>query len=56
MLFADDTNLFVSGVDMCHISEIVSKELAELSQWLKVNKLPLNLKKDPVCDMFSEKI
>ena len=45
ILFADDTNLFVSGVDMSHISEIVSKELAELSQWLKVNKLSLNLKK-----------
>ena len=53
--FADDTNLFVSG-DMSHISEIVSKELAELSQWLKVNKLSLNLKKDPVYDIISEKI
>ena len=30
---------------MSHISEIVSKELAELSQWLKVNKPSLNLKK-----------
>ena len=43
--FADDTNLFVSGVDMSHISEILSEELAVLSQWLKVNKLSLNLKK-----------
>ena len=45
ILFADDTNLFVSGDDMSHISELVPKELAELSQWLKVNKLSLNLKK-----------
>ena len=30
---------------MSHISEIASKELSELSQWLKVNKLSLNLKK-----------
>ena len=42
ILFADDTNRFVSGVDMSHVSEIVSKELAALSQWLKVNKLSLN--------------
>ena len=46
ILFADDTNLFVSGAaDLSYISEILSKELADLSQWLKVNKLSLNLKK-----------
>ena len=43
--FADDTSLFVSRVDMSHINEIVSKKLPELAQWLKVNKLSLNLKK-----------
>ena len=45
ILFADDTNLFVSGADLSYISEILSKELADLSQWLKVTKLSLNLKK-----------
>ena len=32
ILFADDTNLFVSGVDMSYISDILSMELAELEQ------------------------
>ena len=45
ILFADHTNLFVSGADLSFISEILSKELADLSQCLKVNKLSLNLKK-----------
>ena len=45
ILFADDTNRFVSVVDMSRINEIVAEELAELSQWLKVNILSLNLKR-----------
>ena len=45
ILFADDTNLFASGNDLPSISELLSKELAELSLWLKVNRLSLNLKK-----------
>ena len=44
ILVADDTNLFASGNDLPSISELLSKELAELSLWLKVNWLPLNLK------------
>ena len=55
ILFADDTNLFVSGDDMSHISELVSKELAELSQWLKVNRLSLNLKKTQYMIFFRRK-
>ena len=45
ILFADDTNLFVSGYDLSSINAILSEELAELSVWLKVNKLSLNIKK-----------
>ena len=39
VLSADDTHRFVSGADLSYISEILSKELADLSQWFKVNKL-----------------
>ena len=34
ILFADDTNIFASGNDLPSISELLSKELAELSLWL----------------------
>ena len=30
---------------MPYLNQILSKELADLSQWLKINKLSLNLKK-----------
>ena len=46
ILFADDTNLFASGNDLPSFSELLSKELAELSLWLQVNRLSLNLKKN----------
>ena len=45
ILFADDTNLFVSGYDLPRINTILSDEHAELSVRLKVNKLSLNIKK-----------
>ena len=44
-LFADDTNLFISGTDLTQIEEMLNLELREISLWLKVNKLSLNVKK-----------
>ena len=45
ILFADDTNLFYHGTDL-HVTEnSCNKELADISKWLKVNKLSLNIKK-----------
>ena len=45
ILFADDTNLFQHGTDLSVIECEFNKELADISTWLKVNKLSLNIKK-----------
>ena len=45
ILFADDTHIIASGDDLRSISELLSKEFAELSLWLKVNRLSLHLKR-----------
>ena len=45
ILFADDTNLFHHGTDLSVIECEFNKELADISTWLKVNKLSLNIKK-----------
>ena len=44
-LFADDTNLFISGSNLPQIEEMLNQELQKISLWLKVNKLSLNIKK-----------
>ena len=45
ILFADDTNLFLSGHNLDMMETIINQELKEISEWLKVNKLSLNIKK-----------
>ena len=45
ILFADDTNLFHHGTDLSVIECEFNKELADISTWLKVNKLSLNIKR-----------
>ena len=45
ILFADDTNVFYSGVDIQSICECISRELDKLHVWLYVNKLSLNVDK-----------
>ena len=45
ILFADDTNVFYSGVDIHIICECISRELDKLHVWLSVNKLSLNVDK-----------
>ena len=54
ILFADDTNLFHHGTDLSVIECEFNKELADISTWLKVNKLSLNIKKDPLYDIYTE--
>ena len=44
-MFADDTSLFASGTDIHVIEDTINKELSNLSTWLKVNRLSLNVKK-----------
>ena len=45
VLFADDTNLFASHKNLGTLINILNKELDKVSNWLKVNKLSLNIKK-----------
>ena len=45
LLFADDTNLFHSGSDAYRMQQGINADLIQISQWLKINKLSLNVKK-----------
>ena len=45
VLFADDANLFASHKNLDTLINILNKELDKVSNWLKVNKLSLNIKK-----------
>ena len=45
LLFADDTNLFASGTDLKSLQACVNKDLSAIAEWLKANKLSLNVKK-----------
>jgi len=43
ILFADDTNIFVSGPNINELCLSMTTELSKLSQWFKLNKLSLIL-------------
>ena len=45
ILFADNSNLFISGNDADLIMRTLNTELKEISLWLNANKLSLNIKK-----------
>ena len=45
ILFADDTNLFLSGKNLDDMQTLLNEELTEIDLWLKANKLSLNIKK-----------
>ena len=44
-LFADDTNLFISGKNSHRLYEAAKSDLNAISEWLQVNRLSLNVKK-----------
>ena len=44
-MFADDTNLFYSSNSVTDLYTVVNRELKEISEWFKSNKLSLNVKK-----------
>ena len=46
ILFADDTNLFINGDDLSQMAQTLNAELDNISNWLKGNKLSLNVKKN----------
>ena len=45
IFFADDSNLFKNGKDLSLLEKDINELLARVSEWLKVNKLSLNIKK-----------
>ena len=45
ILFADDSNLFLSGKDPDELIRTMNTELLHIVKWLQVNKLSINLKK-----------
>ena len=45
ILFADDSNLFLSGKDPNQLIKSMNEELVHIVKWLQVNKLSVNLKK-----------
>ena len=44
--FADDTNILQSGKSLEVLAKKLNEDLKSLSQWLKANKLSLNVKKN----------
>ena len=45
LLFADDSNMFVSGKNPDDLVKIMNEEMIKVVDWLKTNKLSRNLKK-----------
>ena len=44
-LFADDTNVFYSDKNLNNLEQIINEELIKLTDWLRANKLSLNISK-----------
>lgn len=45
ILFADDTNVYLSGTDLTQLVNVIQSELVKYESWFKVNKLSLNVSK-----------
>uniref|UniRef100_A0A669CB82 Reverse transcriptase domain-containing protein n=1 Tax=Oreochromis niloticus TaxID=8128 RepID=A0A669CB82_ORENI len=45
VIFADDTNIMCSGVELPQVLEMITQELTILKKWFDINKLSLNLDK-----------
>lgn len=45
LLFADDTNIFIKGRDINELQNILNQELEHVANWIKSNKLTLNISK-----------
>jgi hypothetical protein len=44
-MFADDTNIFISGDNLDNLTSVVNTELSTISLWFSANLLSLNIKK-----------
>jgi len=45
IMFADDTNIFITGKNVSNLTHVVNSELHSLSIWFSANLLSLNIKK-----------
>ena len=45
VMYADDTNIFLSGKNLKDLETTMNKELSSLTEWLAANKLSLNISK-----------
>ena len=45
MFFADDSNMFLSGKNPDDLIKVMNTEITKVIDWLRINKLSLNLKK-----------
>ena len=45
ILFADDTNIFYSAINIDDVTTVVNNELKQLGLWFRANKLSLNVNK-----------
>jgi len=55
-LFADDTNLFISGSDATMLEQKMNHDVGNISEWLKCNKLSLNIKKTHFMTLRNKKV
>ena len=46
ILFADDTNLFFKDSNLNNLILKINKEIKNISNWFKLNKLQLNIKNE----------
>ena len=52
IMFADDTNLFASYSNHDELLTIFHQEISKISNWLKINKLSLNVEKKTIALFF----
>ena len=55
LLFADDSNMFLSGKNPDDLIKTMNDEMINVVDWLQLNKLSLNLKKKHVSSSFERK-
>ena len=55
LLFADDSNMFLSGKNPDDFIKTMNDEMINVVDWLELNKLSLNLKKKTISFSFERK-
>ena len=50
-----DTNMFATGKNIDYLVSNLNKTLLNVSDWLKANKLSINVKKDTLYGMVPQK-